>query len=405
MRVQVESLIPQLQQYIHILSEEIGCRTLGSEGNKRAVAFLNQKFSELGLDVIEQPFLCPNWSFQQGSLQIGQKVFPLLENPQTPPCWQLSPAVAASTEEELVLLPNLTEQILVIHGELTVQPYFPKEYPFVQFEEQQRIISLIEQKNPAAVVCISHSNDAPAHMFIDDNFLIPSVTLPYNVGMRLLSRINADPYSMLRLILDTDVQPSQGANLIARINPTATRQVMVCAHVDTAHRSPGALDNAAGLAAMLGIAAMTPALPANLGVSFVAFNGEEHCSAIGEVVFQKSDFFANQELLLVVNIDSIGYQNAATTFFSANTTDEFVEFLQGIAQTSPAFTEVAPWYEGDHSIYMMQGIPVVALTSEGIHGLMWKRLHTAKDTKDLVSAERIIDGIELTLRIIEWFCK
>lgn len=49
-----------------------------------------------------------------------------------------------------------------------------------------------------------------------------------------------------------------------------------------------------------------------------------------------------------------------------------------------------PWYQGDHGIFMMQGVPALAFTSEYLTEIMTDIVHTDKDTPDIVDAGKLV---------------
>lgn len=69
---------------------------------------------------------------------------------------------------------------------------------------------------------------------------------------------------------------------------------------------------------------------------------------------------------------------------------------------SSSFEEIAPWVEveGDHMIFAMHKVPVVAITSTGIFELINKVVHTKRDTLDLMDRDRLralVDFLEQAL--------
>jgi hypothetical protein len=54
-----------------------------------------------------------------------------------------------------------------------------------------------------------------------------------------------------------------------------------------------------------------------------------------------------------------------------------------------------PWFESDHSIFAMRGIPAVAITSDGVHDLFATVAHTAGDTLEMVEVEVLVGIVEV----------
>lgn len=64
------------------------------------------------------------------------------------------------------------------------------------------------------------------------------------------------------------------------------KKVVIGSHYDTWFDTPGAIDNAAGVTALLALAEML--VPEDSCVELVAFNGEDYYSAPGQVLYLQS---------------------------------------------------------------------------------------------------------------------
>jgi hypothetical protein len=63
--------------------------------------------------------------------------------------------------------------------------------------------------------------------------------------------------------------------------------------------------------------------------------------------------------------------------------------------------QTEPWSQGDHMLFSMQGIPSLALTSEGIETLLDSVIHTDSDRVNLLSPGNIAEAVSF----IEEFLK
>jgi hypothetical protein len=114
---------------------------------------------------------------------------------------------------------------------------------------------------------------------------MPGVTVEAEAGERLLALLSAGP-TRLRLEHRAAYETATSANVVAEIpgtEPDAAR-VVVGAHYDTQLESPGAADNATGLAALLGIARAWKDLRPLQTIELVAF-GVEEAAAWGASTF------------------------------------------------------------------------------------------------------------------------
>jgi aminopeptidase YwaD len=49
-----------------------------------------------------------------------------------------------------------------------------------------------------------------------------------------------------------------------------------------------------------------------------------------------------------------------------------------------------PWYQGDHAVFVMHGVPALAVTSERIEELVATVVHTPADTVELVDPVKLV---------------
>jgi hypothetical protein len=54
-----------------------------------------------------------------------------------------------------------------------------------------------------------------------------------------------------------------------------------------------------------------------------------------------------------------------------------------------------PWFESDHSIFAMRGIPAIAITSDRVHDLFTTVAHTPGDTLEMVEVEVLVGIVEV----------
>ena len=87
------------------------------------------------------------------------------------------------------------------------------------------------------------------------------------------------------------------------------------AHFDTKIATPGALDNAAGVSALLGLAETLGRAELACGLEFVAFNGEEYLP-IGDDEYLRRGESEFGQILAAINMDGIGAALGADQFFN-----------------------------------------------------------------------------------------
>ncbi len=133
---------------------------------------------------------------------------------------------------------------------------------------------------------------------------VPGVTVEAEAGERLVALMSSGPVR-LRIEHRPTYETATSANVVAEIpgtDPDAPR-VVIGAHYDTQLESPGAADNATGLAALLGMARAWAGLRPRRTIELVAFGCEEPAA------WGASHFVAAREpepIAAMINLDALG---------------------------------------------------------------------------------------------------
>jgi hypothetical protein len=186
---------------------------------------------------------------------------------------------------------------------------------------------------------------------------VPGVTIEAEAGERLLALLSTGQVR-LRLEHRAAYETATSANVVAEIpgtDPDAGR-VVVGAHYDTQLESPGAADNATGLAALLGMARAWAGLRPLRTIGLVAFGCEEPAA------WGASHFVARRDpesIAAMINLDALGPPIDATRTIVADPR------LTAFAAESTAATgwEVEQQLDArdfpfaDHAPFIAAGIP------------------------------------------------
>lgn len=371
-----------LQRHLYALAVAIGSRPTGSEANRRAEEYIAGAMAAAGCAVERQPFTCLDWQPRGLELRLGEETLPAAINPFSPSCQVVARLVGAGNLAELAAA-DLAGKIAVLHGELTAEALFPKHFPFFTVDEHVRIIEALEKGQPAAVIAVSPHEHHPAPVIEDGDFALPSVTVPASAGRQLLAGLGTAAELAIRSVVRT----AAGANVVGRKAGASQRRAVICAHFDTKPGTPGALDNAAGVAAMLALAQMLSAQ--SLTLEFVAFDGEDYYAAPGQVTYLRAAGESLAEIDLVVNIDGAGLEGAGNTIALFDLPPALAEQIRCLMGHHPYILETEPWPQGDHSIFWQRGVPAVAITTAGAWDLVGSIIHTENDTMERVSASSL----------------
>jgi aminopeptidase YwaD len=384
-----------IDHHLQMLAAEIGPRPTGSAANRQAQAYIARVLVEAGCAVEAQVFDCLDWQCRGVSLRCQNHCLAVQANPFTPPCNVTAPFVILATLADLEQS-NLTGQIAVLTGELSAEALLPKNFPFFQVESHQRIVQHLEAAQPAAILMVSHQDQHVAPLIEDGDFMIPSATVPASVGDLLLSF----PAEHLSLRIDAVLHPAQAANVIGRRSGYGEERIVICAHFDTKPGTPGALDNAAGVATMLGLAQATEKWQCKVGLEFIAFNGEDNYVSAGQVAYLQQYGSTYGNVLLCINLDGVGWRDARTTIALFGLSELLSEKINALLVEHPLIVQAEPWPQGDHMIFVMQGLPALAFTSEGIHNLIDSVIHTPNDSVEIVSVAAIIEVVQFLSSMI-----
>jgi aminopeptidase YwaD len=370
----------------HLVS--LGPRPIGSPANQAAADYIRDNFRAIGLDVEEQPYPCTVWEHRSTRLSLGNDRLDCTANPFSPACDVTAPVVAAGTLAELEAAPARAK-ILLLYGDLLRAPISPKAW-FLKDERSVRMVELLEQIRPAALLAPPSNTGYFGTMTEDQELNIPAATVPRDVALRLLR----EPVPAT-LAIDARNVPATARNIVARTPSMPEQRVVICAHFDTKINTPGACDNAAGAAALLTLAEKLPHLALPFGLEFVAFNGEEYLPIGDDTYVDHGNSYWGQ-IGSAINLDGIGFALGSTSVTAMPGPESFIQKIQESAKEFSAVAWVDPWPESNHSTFAMRGIPAVAVGSSGAHNLA----HFPNDTLDGISPEKLNEAVQLVGAII-----
>ncbi|MDP4115660.1 MAG: M20/M25/M40 family metallo-hydrolase [Bacteroidota bacterium] len=207
------------------------------------------------------------------------------------------------------------------------------------------------------------------------------------------------PYSNQKNVLSRetfwDVFPSEdkvlgySRNLIAysRQNKIEeTNIIVISAHYDCAKSSPGANDNAAGVAALLEVARRFKSVSKDFQVEFIFFGGEEMSLSGSRNYICRLNKSEKKSIIANINIDTI-----------ANKDDDYPIFFTVNGKENLA-TKILTSYKGnkkiqlemacgisDHFTFEQAGIPSLTIGQKPIH----QKIHSPKDSIDTIDMEKV----------------
>lgn len=388
-------LAGRIASHLDVLVNRTGERPTGSPGNREATAYVKAELESLGLRVEYPVFSCIDWEGGPVRLRAGGEEFDAYPGPYSLPFSGSARLETASCVGDL-REKRITGAILLIHGELASEPLFPKGFVFYNPEEHQEIIRILEKRKPVAIIAatgqapFTAGAPYPFPVFEDGDFDIPSAYMKDVDGARLLGHAG----TQVELVFEARRIPATGHNVIGTIGSRGSGRVVLTAHIDARKGSPGALDDGAGVAALLGVAELLAGRPDAPAVEFAVLNGEDYYAASGEMAYLEANEGRWHEIRLAINMDDVGYGKGKTAY-------SFYECAGSLRVACEAalagFDGLVPgeqWVQGDHSIFVQQGVPALAFISDQGEYLMREFVHTERDTVDLVNPDILAELAE-----------
>jgi aminopeptidase YwaD len=370
-------------------------RHVGGQGNRAATAYFAEVVSAHGWAVSRRIFDCIEWEFGRASLEVEGETYVAHAGPYSLAADLRAPVVVASTVAELRGA-SARNAILLLRGELAAGQLMPKNFTFYNPDAHKRIISAIEAQAPAAVVAATGTDpylvggQSPFPLFEDGDFDIPNSYLGETEGESLA----AHEGQTASILIDSKRIPTTAEHVIARVQGAAPGRIVVSAHIDSRKGSPGALDNATGVATLLGLAELLGRRLPWTGptVELVPFNGEDNYANPGEMLWVAENEGRFGDIVLGINVDDSGQVGAENNVSYYNCPPEIERAVRGSAEGHPRLAEGPQWVQGDHSIYVMNGVPAIAIASSEMRAFMREYAHTERDTIDLADPGLVADA-------------
>lgn len=237
------------------LSEEIGVRFGGQEGEHRAARYLKDKFEEYGLPARLQKYGFIGW-LPEGDPSV------MLLTPERRTCSTAPIIYSASTPEGGIR----GRVVWQGYKELIAGLYEMPTYAVIDDQGDYLAHLVVETKGPA----IPLLNPRPI-------FRLPQIVIGLQDHQYIQRTLEAGKEVTAQAEIHTKLLPDAVAyNVIAEYrNAPGEQRVVACAHYDTQLITPGCYDNASGTAGMFGLLERVRALNLPINIDFIAMASEE----------------------------------------------------------------------------------------------------------------------------------
>ncbi|MDY0093040.1 MAG: M28 family peptidase [Candidatus Vecturithrix sp.] len=382
-------LAATIHDYIQKLCVHIPNRHVGSPGNMKATDFFANTIAAFGFETTSPEFSCIDWEYGDVQLQVGEDQFQAFISPYSLSCHCTAPLVEVSTLAELEQI-DAAGKILLVHGELAKEQGIPKNYPFEIPVTYPGLLRRFEAKAPAAIIAATSKNPAlagsvyPFPLIEDGDFDLPSVYMTDVEGERLCQYCGTH----ITLHFDSQRIPARGCNVIARKGSHTDAKLVFCAHIDAKKNTPGALDNASGVAVLLALAELLSDYSGPT-VEIVALNGEDYYAASGQALYLATNKTVFDQIQLAINLDGAGYYDGKTSYSLYGCPQPLADHIRQTLIPYSELYEGEAWYQSDHMIFAVNQRPALAITSEKFVQLCTEITHTEKDRPELVDCRKL----------------
>lgn len=389
-----------------VLADDIGSRMAGTPGEAAAKDFLLETLRCYGLENVRaEPFPHRAWTPVREALRVTGPVARDLACR----CGGLSPSTPAEgLEAEVVFLERGDREEFErlkgqVRGRFVVAPYYPVARQLkTPLAATYGAVGMIEAR--------SHSGGLqPARTCAFAKVGAIPVASISKEDAEYLRRLEARKGRVrVRLTLDSRVERKESWNVVGELGGTGggAEQIVVGGHYDSWHVGPGAVDNAAGVVAVLEAARGLAGFRGHLRrrVKFALF-GVEESGLVGSWAFTHRHRDELKDTVLMVNNDVGG----RPTGIGSAGFKELIPALEPIVgrvrvagENLPPFkvSVGGPGWGSDHFPFVAHGVPTVGMGTtpvrpeDAIYG------HTRGDTPDKVYREGLTECAAINAQVI-----
>lgn len=394
-------LVAAVERHLAGLVDGHADRHPGRPGNVAANDYAESVLLAHGWAVESVDFEALDAELGPARLMVDDHAFDVRPGPYTVPVETSAPMLAVESLAELEAA-DLAGAIVVLHGSIAADQLLPKSFDFVDAPEHRRIYELLEREAPAGVIGATGRGGGmdggryPYPLIEDGDFEVPNAYTTDKVGAELVQLAGRTA----ELKIEARRVTLSARQLTAARGPAGAPRALVIAHIDSKGGSPGAIDNATGVAALLAVAELLAEYDGPNRVELIPMNGEDYYASTGEHLFVTANEGRWDDVLGAVNMDAIGARDGKTAASMYAVSERVSELIGRVVRRHDTVSLGEEWYESDHSIVAAQGRPTVALTSTSFRELSATITHTEKDTLDLVDPALVAAAAEFVADLV-----
>jgi aminopeptidase YwaD len=378
-------------------------RHVGGPGNQAATALFAEQLKNFGFAVTLRSFDCIEWEYGEAEVDIDGELLEAYVGPHSLPC-EVTARLTCATAVEQLETDGIRGTVVLIHGELASGQVMPKNFTFYNPESHRRIVRALEDHRPVAIVAATGRDPGmvgsqyPFPLFEDGDLDIPNAYLKDVDGVRLRAH-EGEP---IRVSIDSRRILTTAEHVVGTLAGSGSGRIVVFAHIDSGKGSPGALDDASGVATLLALAELhSESYRGAASIEIVPFNGEDNYANPGEMLWVAENEGRFDEVILGINIDDLGMRGTDNHVSFYGCPPDVEAAVRGVMGEHPSVQEGPQWFQSDHAILTQYGRPAIAMASSDIAGFMAKYAHSDRDTLELADLGLISAAAYFLREVVE----
>lgn len=354
---------------------DVAPRFMGTAGEAAAVNHIMNEIQASGKNPIVQSFTYDGWEIK-GPVQLTAKLPELLE-------LDASVLLGSGTTGE-----GIVEGKLILLGETIIWDM----YEWIRFgivNDQSELVGYISGRP---------NGKAISQTLAEGNSMLPHFTIGEEDAQLFVNKIKQHQDVFIQGKVNTrrtGVQAGQNIR-VQFTGEQRTDKLIICAHYDTMFNTPGAYDNASGVAVLLQLVRNLQAYSILKDVELVFMGAEEWNLAGSKAYVEQLVLSGQEEIGYVINIDGLGRSNVLEAWTGPeNVEHELFEFFNQ-SYKRDIYIKTPPPPGSDHTPFYNIGIPVCMFTIND-----QEIIHSANDTPHI----SIFDNMKEFVHIITEFLK
>ncbi len=286
---------PTIFSPVSYLADTIGSRPTGSVANAQTVSHLVEQFSDLELKVEKQTFDVQTWDYDSTLLEIGEKTklraIPLGFSAIGEAKGSILPLVNPNPKKLEKL--NFKDKIVIYLNTIG-----DMQTTDVGGISREALIANSAEKGASAFIEVMNKQGGIIERrCLNSKAEIPTVGISYEDGHFLL-RSQKDVF----ISVAGQQNKVTTENVIAQTREKTEKKIILTAHYDTVQDSPGAFDNASGVATLLELARIFSEVnKLNYSLEFIGLGANKwHFGGTKNYI----DKYLNNKPVLVMNFDN-----------------------------------------------------------------------------------------------------